>query len=52
VALRIGRRRWILLVMAAPGAAACCSALGALALGGVLALLVVYSMLVMAESGR
>ena len=52
VALRIGRRRWILLVMAASGA-------GGLVLGWaapwhwalVLILLVVYSMLVMAESG-
>jgi MFS family permease len=52
VALHIGRRRWILLVMAASGT-------GGIVLGGaalaawplVLALLVVYSMLVMAESG-
>jgi MFS family permease len=52
VALRIGRRRWILLVMAASGSSG-------LMLGWaapwhwilVLALLVVYSMLVMAESG-
>jgi MFS family permease len=52
VALRIGRRRWILLVMAASGSAG-------LLVGSsapwhwtiVLALLVFYSMLVMAESG-
>jgi MFS family permease len=52
VALRIGRRRWILLVMAASGSSG-------LLLGWaapwhwsvVLALLVAYSMLVMAESG-
>lgn len=52
VALRIGRRRWILLVMAASGSSG-------VVLGGaaaapwpvVLALLVGYSMLVMAESG-
>src|SRR5216117_3713224 len=52
VALRIGRRRWILLVMAASGSSG-------LVLGWaapwhwslVLALLVGYSMLVMAESG-
>jgi MFS family permease len=52
VALRIGRRRWILLVMASSGAGGVVLALGAgwhWAL--VLALLVVYSMLVMAESG-
>lgn len=52
VALRIGRRPWILLVMAASGASGLVLALGA---GGhwslVLVLLVVYSMLVMAESG-
>jgi MFS family permease len=52
VALRIGRRRWILLVMAASGSSG-------LVLGTaapwhwalVIALLIVYSMLVMAESG-
>jgi MFS family permease len=52
VALRIGRRRWILLVMAGSGASG-------MVLGGsaswhwivVLALLIAYSMLVMAESG-
>jgi MFS family permease len=52
VALRIGRRRWILLVMAASGT-------GGMLLAGsapwhwalVLALLLAYSMLVMAESG-
>ena len=52
VALRIGRRRWILLVMAASGT-------GGIVLGAaasapwplVLALLIGYSMLVMAESG-
>jgi MFS family permease len=52
VALRIGRRPWILLVMLSSGSAGIVLALGAAwhwAL--VLALLVVYSMLVMAESG-
>jgi MFS family permease len=52
VALRIGRRRWILLVMAASGASGI--VLGAAAPAPwplVLALLVGYSMLVMAESG-
>lgn len=52
VALRLGRRRWVLLVMLASGA-------GGIVLGSaapiawpmVLAILVVYSMLVMAESG-
>jgi MFS family permease len=52
VALRIGRRPWILLVMLSSGTAGIVLALGA---GWhwaiVLALLVVYSMLVMAESG-
>jgi MFS family permease len=52
VALRIGRRRWILLVMLSSGTAGVVLALGA---GWhwaiVLAVLVVYSMLVMAESG-
>jgi len=52
VALRIGRRRWILLVMAASGASGMVVGLSApwhWAL--VLVLLVAYSMLVMAESG-
>ena len=52
VALRTGRRRWILLVMAASGSSGLL--LGWAApwhWGIVLALLVVYSMLVMAESG-
>ena len=52
VALRIGRRRWILLVMAASGASGI--VLGSLAASPwplVLAILVGYSMLVMAESG-
>ena len=52
VALRIGRRRWILLVMAASGSSGL--VLGAAApwhWALVLILLVVYSMLVMAESG-
>ncbi len=52
VALRIGRRRWILLVMAASGTSG--TLLGATAAAPwpfVLALLIVYSMLVMAESG-
>jgi MFS family permease len=52
VALRLGRRRWIVLSMAASGSCGILLALGApwhWAL--VLALLVVYSMLVMAESG-
>jgi MFS family permease len=52
VALRIGRRRWILLVMAASGTS--CMLLGAAPASPwpvVLALLIVYSMLVMAESG-
>ena len=52
IALRIGRRRWILMVMAASGA---CGILLALIApwhwAAVLALLVVYSMLVMGESG-
>jgi MFS family permease len=52
MALRIGRRRWILLVMAASGS---CGMLVGFAAPWhwalVLALLVVYSMLVMAESG-
>ena len=52
LALRIGRRRWILLVMA--GSGSCGLLVGASApwhWAVVLALLVVYSMLVMAESG-
>ncbi|HET7365331.1 MAG TPA: MFS transporter [Burkholderiales bacterium] len=52
VALRIGRRRWILLVMAASGTTGI--VLGAAPAAPwpfVLALLIVYSMLVMAESG-
>ena len=52
VALRVGRRRWILLVMAASGTSG--MLLGASApwhWALVLALLVAYSMLVMAESG-
>ena len=52
VALRIGRRRWILLVMAASGTSGI--VLGALAASPwplLLAILVGYSMLVMAESG-
>jgi MFS family permease len=52
VALRIGRRRWILLVMGASGASGLLVAVGApwhwLA---VVVLLTLYSMLVMAESG-
>jgi MFS family permease len=52
IALRIGRRRWILMVMAASGA--CGIALASIApwhWAAVLALLAVYSMLVMGESG-
>jgi MFS family permease len=52
VALRIGRRRWILIAMAASGSSGMLLALSA---GShwilVLMLLVIYSMLVMAESG-
>jgi MFS family permease len=52
VALRIGRRRWILLVMAASGASGIVLAsLAAAPWPLVLAILVAYSMLVMAESG-
>jgi MFS family permease len=52
VALRIGRRRWILLVMAASGSGGIVLGLGApWHWAVVLGLLVVYSMLVMAESG-
>jgi MFS family permease len=52
IALRIGRRRWVLIAMAASGSCGLLVALGApwhwtLVLG----LLIVYSMLVMAESG-
>jgi MFS family permease len=52
VALRVGRRRWIVFAMTASGASGLVLALGApwhWAL--VLGLLIVYSMLVMAESG-
>ncbi len=52
IALRIGRRRWIVMVMAASGA--CGIALAFIApwhWAAVLALLTVYSMLVMGESG-
>jgi len=52
VALRLGRRRWILAVMSASGTGGIVLALGApWHWAAVLALLVVYSMLVMAESG-
>lgn len=52
VALRIGRRRWILLVMGASGASGLVVALGAPSHWAlVVVLLAVYSMLVMAESG-
>jgi MFS family permease len=52
LALRIGRRRWILLVMAASGSSGMLVGLSApWHWAIVLALLVVYSMLVMAESG-
>jgi len=52
VALRLGRRRWIVAVMSASGTSGIVLALGApWHWGAVLALLVVYSMLVMAESG-
>jgi len=52
VALRLGRRRWILLVMAASGSTGLLlGAAPAAPWSLVLALLVVYSMLVMAESG-
>jgi MFS family permease len=52
IALRVGRRRWIVAAMTASGATGILLAMGAAwhwAL--VLALLIVYSMLVMAESG-
>jgi MFS family permease len=52
VALRMGRRRWILIVMAASGASGMVLAGSAPAHWAlVLAILVAYSMLVMAESG-
>lgn len=52
VALRIGRRRWILIVMASSGAGGLLMASTASwHWAAVLALLVAYSMLVMAESG-
>ena len=52
IALRIGRRRWILLVMAASGSLGILLGLGApWHWGAVLALLLVYSLFVMAESG-
>jgi MFS family permease len=52
IALKIGRRRWILTVMAGSGGAGIALALGASwHWAAVLGLLVVYSMLVMAESG-
>jgi MFS family permease len=51
-ALRIGRRRWILLVMAASGSSGMLVGLGAgWHWAVVIALLMAYSMLVMAESG-
>jgi MFS family permease len=51
-ALRIGRRRWILMVMVASGASGALLALSApWHWGVVLALLIAYSMLVMADSG-
>jgi len=52
VALRVGRRRWILMVMAASGASGMVLALGApWHWAIVLGMLSAYSMLVMAESG-
>ena len=52
VALRIGRRRWILAAMSASGSAGIVVSLGApWHWAVVLGMLVVYSMLVMAESG-
>ncbi len=51
-ALRVGRRRWILVVMTASGSCGLLLAAGApWHWAAVLAVLVVYSMLVMAESG-
>ena len=52
IALRLGRRRWILIAMSASGSCGLLVALGApLHWSLVLGLLIVYSMLVMAESG-
>jgi MFS family permease len=52
VALRIGRRRWILMVMGASGASGLALAASApWQWAAVLAVLIAYSMLVMAESG-
>ncbi len=52
VALRIGRQRWILIAMVGSGAGGMLVGLGApLQWALVLAVLIVYSMLVMAESG-
>jgi MFS family permease len=52
VALRLGRRRWIVAVMSASGTSGIVLAFGApWHWAAVLALLVVYAMLVMAESG-
>ena len=52
VALRLGRRRWIVAVMSASGTGGIVLALGASwHWAAVLALLVIYAMLVMAESG-
>jgi len=52
IALRLGRRRWIVAVMGASGTSGIVLALGApWHWAAVLAMLVVYSMLVMAESG-
>lgn len=52
IALRVGRRRWIMLAMAGSGASGVVVALAApWHWGLVLALLIAYSMLVMAESG-
>jgi MFS family permease len=52
VALRVGRRRWIVAVMSASGTSGIVLALGApWPWAAVLAVLVVYAMLVMAESG-
>lgn len=52
IALRLGRRRWIVAVMGASGTSGIVLALGApWHWAAVLAMLVLYSMLVMAESG-
>ena len=52
IALRLGRRRWIVAVMSASGTGGIVLALGApWHWAAVLAVLVIYSMLVMAESG-